>query len=175
MAKALGSPMCAVRLDIFSDFQCPGCKAFHEDVLPILIREYVVPGKIFIVSHEFPLNGHQFSREAAYYATAAARIGRYKEVADALFKNQNTWGLNGKVWDTVAGVLTPTEQKKVLELTKDPKIVAEVQQDVQAGTMARVNETPTVEISRAGKTYAFPGPSVQNYPLMKSLIDGLLK
>jgi protein-disulfide isomerase len=174
-AKTLGSPSAPVRLDIFSDFQCPACKGFHENLLPNIVRDYVVPGKVFLVSHEFPLPMHPYSREAANYATAAARIGKYQQVAAALFKNQVAWSANGKVWDAVAAVLSPTEQKKVQELAKDPTVVGEVQQDVQFAQAQKVNQTPTVNVSRAGKAYAFPGPDPANYPLMKSLIDGLLK
>ncbi len=174
-AKMLGTPSATVKLDLYSDFQCPACRGFHEQVLPVLMREYVVPGKVCIVNHEFPLNMHPYSREAAYYATAAAHVGKYQQVADALFRNQAVWGTNGKVWDTVASVLTPTEQKKVQELAKEPSIIAAVTQDVQLGQMERISETPTVIITRGSKRYAFPGPNPTNYPLMKSLIDGLLK
>jgi len=174
-AKTLGDPNAPVRIDVYSDFQCPACKGFHESLLPVLMREYVVAGKAYVVSHEFPLPMHPYSREAANYAVAAAHIGKYQQVADALFRNQLTWGQNGKVWDTVAAVLSPTEQKKVQELAKDPSVVNAVQQDVQAGQAERVNQTPTLILSRGTKKYNFPGPDPTNYPLMKSLIDGLLK
>jgi protein-disulfide isomerase len=174
-AKILGIPSAPVRLDLYSDFQCPACKVFHEQVLPVLMREYITPGKVTLVSHEFPLPMHPYSREAANYATAAAHIGKYQPVVDALFRNQNVWGTNGKVWDTVAGVLTPAEQKRVQELVKEPAIVGAVQQDVQLGQGEHIQETPTVIISRGTRRYPFPGPSLANYALMRSLIDGLLK
>src|SRR5215469_4182469 len=101
-AKTFGLPSAPVRLDVFSDFECPACRSFHIDTLPNIERDYGVPGKIYIVSHEYPLNipAHKYSREAANYATAAAKIGKYAQVADALFQNQATWGTSGKVWDT---------------------------------------------------------------------------
>ncbi len=174
-AKTLGNPGAVLKIDLYSDFECPACKGFHEQVLPVLMRDYVVPGKVCIVSHEFPLPMHPYSRVAASYATAAAHIGKYQQVADALFRDQGIWGANGKVWETVAGVLTPTEQKKVQELAKEPSVVGAVAQDVQLGQMERITETPTLILTRGSKRYAFPGPSPVNYPLMKSLIDGLLK
>ncbi len=174
-AKMLGNPGAVVKIDIYSDFQCPACKIFHEQVLPVMMRDYIAPGKVCIVNHEFPLPMHNFSREAANYAVAAARIGKYQQVADALFRNQMTWSTNGKVWDAVASALTPTEQKKVQELAREPSTAATVAQEVQAGQMEHINETPTAIITRGSKRYAFPGPGPGNYPLMKSLIDGLLK
>src|SRR5580692_1703301 len=88
--KAFGNPAAARRLDVFSDFSCPMCRSFHMEILPQLVRDYGPGGRIYIVSHEFPLNipAHKYSREAAYYATAAARIGKYDAVADKLFLTQ---------------------------------------------------------------------------------------
>ncbi len=54
----------------------------------MIVRDYVIPGKVVVISHEYPLNiaDHKYSREAADYATAAARLDIYQPVADALFQ-----------------------------------------------------------------------------------------
>jgi protein-disulfide isomerase len=174
-AKALGNTSAPVRLELFSDFQCPGCKAFHEQVLPILMKDYIGLGKVYFIAREFPLPMHPHSREAAYEATAAAHVGKYAQVADALFLNQAIWGASGAVWDTVSKVLTPAEQKKVLPLAKDPSIQAEVQNDVNTGQMLKVPETPTIFVIKGDKRYMFRGPNRDNLMLLRSLIDGLLK
>jgi protein-disulfide isomerase len=171
--KALGSPSAPIRIEVFSDFECPACKALHEQILPLVFKDYVIPGKVYVVSREYPLAMHQFSREAANYATAAARLGKYQDVADALFKNQLVWEVNGKVWDTVAGVLTPAEAKKVQLLAKDPSVLSEVQRDVDAGKAAGINQTPTMIVTRG--TNRFPVTGAVNYNLLRSLLDGLLK
>jgi protein-disulfide isomerase len=173
--KSIGNPTAPVRIDIYSDFQCPACKGFHESVLPVLVRDYVAAGKVYIVSREFPLTQHQYSREAAGYAVAAAQVGKYQQVADALFKNQTTWAANGKVWDAVAPVLTPAEQKKVQALAKDPTVLAQVQSDLDSGLMQRVGQTPTIFVGKGQTKYPFAGPDQGNYPLLRALIDGLLK
>jgi protein-disulfide isomerase len=173
--KALGNPSAPVHIVIYSDYECPACKGFHEQVLPMMMRDYVVPGKVYIVSREFPLPMHQYSREAANYAVAAARIGKYTDVADALFQSQAAWSVNGKVWETVAGVLTAAEQKKVQALAKDAAVMAEVQADVTGAQNDKINQTPTVIVERGARHYAFPGPTPANYTLLRSLIDGLLK
>src|SRR4051794_28758435 len=77
--KSIGNPTAPVRIDVYSDFQCPACKGFHENVLPVLVRDYVAAGKVYIVSREFPLTQHQYSREAAGYAVAAAQVGKYQQ------------------------------------------------------------------------------------------------
>jgi protein-disulfide isomerase len=174
-AKIVGNPGAPVRIELFSDFMCPGCRAFHENLLPTLIRDYIATGKAYIYNHEFPLPAHAHSREAAQLATAAATVGKYTQVADVLFQQQAAWGTTGKVWETVATVLTPAEQKKVQALAKDPAIIAQVQADYDSSQALKIPQTPTIIVSRGVKKYNFPGPEPSNYPLLKSLIDGLLK
>jgi protein-disulfide isomerase len=171
--KSMGSPNAPIQIEVFSDFECPACKGLHEQILPMVMRDYVIPGKVYLVSREFPLQMHKYSREAAGYATAAARLGKYQQVADTLFLNQLAWSESGKVWDTVANVLTPVEAKKVLLLAKDPSVLSEVQRDVDAGRLVPVNQTPTMIVKRGASR--FPVVGAVNYNLLRSLLDGLLK
>jgi protein-disulfide isomerase len=169
--KALGSPTAPITIEVFSDFTCPHCRHFHETELPLLMQDYVVKGKVYVVNRDFPLTGpgHQYSREAATYATAAAHIGQYQKVADALFANQATWAMNGQVWPCVAAVLSPVDQKKVQALAKDPGVVAEVERELQEGLSSGVNSTPTLVVTRGGKR--FPMPSTVDYSLLRSFLD----
>jgi protein-disulfide isomerase len=148
--KIVGSATAPIRLEVFSDFSCPGCKAFHEQVLPILMRDFVSQGKAFIVFRDYvlpPSPGHQFSGEAARYAVAANRIGKYQAVADALFLTQASWAMSGRVWEAVAPVLSRGEQAKVQALVKDPSVSDEVFRDTTAGQRAGLVKTPTVGVN----------------------------
>lgn len=173
-ARALGNPTAPIQIEIFSDFTCPHCRVLHEETLPALMKDYVVPGKAYIVDRAFPLTGpgHEYSREAFSYAVAASRIDRYQQVADALYAHQGTWALTGKVWDTVAAVLTPTEQKKVQSLAKDPGVQGEIDREYQEGIAAGVNETPTMVVWVGSKRY--PLPPAPNYDLLRSMLNGFL-
>ena len=170
--KPVGSPAAPVRLEVFSDFTCPHCRHFHEEVLPQLMKDYVVNGKMYIVDRAFPLQGHNFTREAFGYAVAAARIGKYQPVADALYAQQANWAVNGNIWGVVAGVLSPAEQKKVQELSKDPGVQAEIDAEYREGVDSGINQTPTLILTAGGKR--FPLPPAPDYRLLKSMIDGLL-
>jgi protein-disulfide isomerase len=172
-AKSFGNPQAPITIELFSDFQCPSCLEFHREMLPALMRDYIVPGKVYLVYKEFPLPMHNHSREAAAYACAAARVGKYQQVADALFQNQPTWAADGKVFQTVSTALTPAEQKKVLALSKDPSVLSEVQEDVQEGEAERVNGTPTMVLIHGAKKYQIPAG--MNYSLLRSLLDSLAK
>jgi protein-disulfide isomerase len=171
--KAFGNPAAPLRIELFSDFQCPSCMQLHMQTLPSLMHDYVLPGKAYLVYKEFPLAMHAHAKEAAAYACAAARVGKYEQVADALFKAQPTWSVNGQVFQAVATALTPAEQKKVQALAQDPAVLAEVQQDMQEGQMERVNQTPTMIIIRGGKRYPIGGTLA--YDLLRRFLDDLSK
>jgi protein-disulfide isomerase len=173
--RALGSPTAPVRLEIFSDFTCPHCRHLHEEVLPQLMKDYVIGGKVYVVDRAFPLTGpgHEHSREAFAYAVAAARIGKYEQVADALYAQQATWAINGNVWATVMSALPSlADQRKVQALAKDPGVLAEIEAEYQAGTAAGINQTPTLIVYVGGNHYNLP--PAPDYRLLKSMIDGFL-
>jgi protein-disulfide isomerase len=172
--KTLGYPSAPVLIEVFSDFECPGCKGFHEITLPLLMRNDVASGKVCIVSREFPIPAHKYSREAANWATAAARIGAYDAVASALFRTQNSWGESGKVWEAVSSALTAEQRKKVQALMKDPSVATQVQADLTYGISSGVNQTPTLVVSHTFKRYPMSGGALA-YNLLQSMIDDLLK
>jgi protein-disulfide isomerase len=157
--KALGGTSSPIVIEVFSSFDCPHCKVMHDELVPQLVRDYVVGGKVCLVEREFPLagSGHPYAREAALYATAAARIGKYTAVSDALWKNQSTWAVNGQVWETVASALTAAEQKKVQALFKEKDVEAEVRRDIDDATRDGVNQTPTTFITAQGRRFMLPG------------------
>ena len=80
---------------------------------------------------------------------------------------------SGKVWDTVAGVLSPEQQKKVQTMAKDPTVVAAVQHDVELGQREKINSTPTMILSHGAQRFPLPWPV--NYTFLRSLLDGYLR
>src|SRR5512145_1575170 len=129
--RAVGPVTAAVRIDLFSDFQCPACKALHEQTIKRLKEAYAKQGKVRLVHHDFPLPQHKFARHAATLAAAADKLGKFDAVADALFLQQDTWSKTGDVDSVVDSVLTPEERTKLRELAKDPAIAAGIDRDVQ--------------------------------------------
>jgi protein-disulfide isomerase len=170
--KSIGLPVAAIAIDVYSDYQCPACKALHEQTLKPLIADYVRPGKVLLRRHDFPLPMHQYAKQAACYACAASRIGKYEQAADALFARQESWAKDGKVDEVVSSVLSPEEAKKVRALAKSPDVAAEVERDVMKGKEANVRQTPTMVLSHNAKTYPISGNV--SYPILRRLLDQLL-
>ncbi len=169
--KAMGSATAPMTIELFSDFQCPHCKEFHDETLPLLIADYVSTGKVYLVRHYFLLK-FPYSRLSATYACAAEKIGKYNEVSDILFKTQRNWGQTGNVDAVVSSVLSPADAQKVRTLAKDPSIIAEIEKDTALGTSESVRETPTMIIIHNGQRQPIAG--VISYPILKMYLDKVL-
>src|SRR5687767_12777651 len=154
--RAVGPVAANVRIDIFSDFECPSCKELHEQTVKRVKEEFAMKGKLRLVHHDFPLPQHKHARQAAILAAASDRLGKFDAVADALFRQQESWSQSGNVDAVVDSVLTAEEQKKLREIAKDPAILAGIERDVQLGTRMKVGSTPTMIVTHDGK----PNPVV---------------
>jgi protein-disulfide isomerase len=170
--RAVGPVTAAVRIDLFSDFQCPACKALHEQTIKRVKEEFAQMGKIRLVHHDFPLPQHKHARQAAILAAAADRLGKYDVVADALFHQQESWGQSGNVDAVVDGVLTPEEQKKLREIAKDPAILASIERDIQLGERMKVSSTPTMIVTHDGKPNPVVG--VVSYPVFSKYLNTIV-
>jgi protein-disulfide isomerase len=171
----LGDPKAPVLIEVFSDFQCPGCKRFHDEDLPLLVKDYVASGKAYLVYRYFPLTQHAYGRKAAELVCACAQLGKYEPAADILFAKQTAWSQDGKLDETVAAVLTPAERKKVAALIKDPRVQNPIEHDLAEGTALPVQFTPTVLITYKSRKYPLYGQGLFNYRWIKATLDDLLK
>jgi protein-disulfide isomerase len=70
---------------VFSDFQCPFCSKVEPSVTEL---EKTYPGKVRVVWKNYPLPFHDKAKGAAEAALAAGEQGKFWEMHDVLFKNQ---------------------------------------------------------------------------------------
>jgi hypothetical protein len=122
---------------------------------------------------EHDMANHPHSNDATAFAFAAARIGKYNEVADSLFAHQTEWSANGKVWDAVAQALNPADQKKVQALAKDPSILAEVKTETDVAR-TKIQRTPTMLVVRGMRQFP-PFEGSPDWTLFHGFLDELLK
>ena len=88
-AYAHGPANAPVTIEEFGDFQCPPCGMLHP-VLKTMEKEFGV--RLRVVFREFPLvPAHEHALAAARAAEAAGLQGKFWEMHDLLFTNQNLW------------------------------------------------------------------------------------
>ena len=88
MAKdnAMGDPNAPVKIEEFSDFQCPYCAQFHAMVEPQVVQQYIATGKAYFVYIPLYFIGAE-SKSAAEAAFCAKDQGKFWEYKDYLFAN----------------------------------------------------------------------------------------
>jgi protein-disulfide isomerase len=170
-----GNQSAPIKIEVFSDFQCPACQAFYLRTMRNILTEYGDTAKACIVYREFPLQIHPHAREAAHYGHAAMRLGpaQWSQVADALFENQQAWGSSGDIEPFIAKALSANSLAALhKELENQASLDAAVDADINLGVQRGVNSTPTFFVTANGKTEKIAA-AVQ-YPILKRYLDSLL-
>ena len=170
--KAFGSKSAPIVMEVFSDYQCPSCKAFYVNTNRQLMDNYVTTGKVYLIHRDFPLTMHAYSRVAARYARAAADLGKIEPVEKALYDNQEKWEQTGDVDGVLAAVLTSADMTKIRALVKGGTLDPLIDKDFQIGQGYRVGSTPTTVFHYKGQTYPYAGG--MSYDMLHQFLDQLL-
>ena len=84
----LGNPQATIGIVEFSDYQCPYCRGFQQQLFPQLKKEYVDSGIVQFIHKDLPLTQiHPQAMPAALAAACAGAQGRFWEMHDALYEN----------------------------------------------------------------------------------------
>jgi len=97
-----------------------------------------------LVHKNFPLRNHTFAFQAAVYALAADRQGKFWEFHDELYKNYNQ--LNEDKIRQIAQQLGLDLEKLNIDI-RDPKIKEIIIRDYREGVAAGVRGIPTIFIN----------------------------
>jgi protein-disulfide isomerase len=87
----LGLSTAPVLIELYSDFQCPACKLFATERLPVLLNDFIKAGIVRIDAKDIAFLGTgspDESLELAVGASCAAEQDRYWEFHDLVFWNQ---------------------------------------------------------------------------------------
>ncbi|MCX7839139.1 MAG: DsbA family protein [Anaerolineae bacterium] len=91
IGRTQGNPNARVTLVVYADFQCPYSRQFAQQVLPRLMNDYIVPGKISFTYKYFPvIDDGQVgeSHWAAQAAECANEQNRFWDYHDKLYTEQ---------------------------------------------------------------------------------------
>jgi len=86
--NAIGDPNAKIRIDEYSDFQCPFCRIFFENTEEALVEKYVADGTVYFEYHSFGAFIGAESGQAAEAAYCAGDQGKFWEMHDIIFANQ---------------------------------------------------------------------------------------
>jgi len=147
-ARTRGSPTAPVTVYEISDFQCPYCAEFALETMPTLEREYVATGKVKFTFVNFPLPMHRNAVPAAELAMCAARQGKFWQVHDLLFRNQERWGGLAEPGSYLLslGDSAGANRDALGACVRDGAVRALVRSDAEGAVRSGAHSTPTFYI-----------------------------
>ncbi|MGH7524000.1 MAG: DsbA family protein [Gemmatimonadales bacterium] len=91
-ARAQGSKTAPVTVYEMADFQCPFCRDFATETLPLIEKEYIKTGKVRWVFINLPIPSiHPNAVPAAEFAACAARQGKFWPTHNMLYATHDKW------------------------------------------------------------------------------------
>jgi protein-disulfide isomerase len=154
----------------FSDFQCPYCEKAHK-----MVKENLQPvykDKILFVYKQFPLNFHNWAKDASVFSLCAYKQGNeyFWKMHDFFFDNQqNITKESFKQESLQYAEDIGLNKKEVKKCFEEKETLKEVEKDIAEGQIVEVSGTPTFFIN--GQKIVGVG-SFQDF---KDIIDEQLK
>lgn len=152
----------------FADFQCPACAMANPSIKKIL-SEY--KGKVSFAFRHFPLPQHRNAVIAARAAESAGEQGKFFEMAETLYINQERWAESREpreIFINLAHDLGLNEDKFLKDM-ESGKYDKRIEEDKYDGIRLGINSTPTLFINNMRLTEA---PTYKN---IKARIDAELR
>jgi len=137
----LGPANSPITLEEFGDFQCPPCGKLSDP-----INQLQKQLNIRVIFREFPLPMHAHSREAACAAEAAGLQGRFWQMHDLLFREQQVWSNSADVrtlFNAYAGMLQLDLDRFKRDMDST-SVLEQVEADKRRGAEIGVRTTPTI-------------------------------
>ena len=150
-----GSPMASVTIYEFSDFQCPHCK-MTAPYLKKIVEES--NGKVKLIFKQYPLPGHPKARDASKATIAAQKQGKFWEMHDLLFKNQDD--LQTANLDDYAKQLG-LDVKRFKADMDSKETEKKIEADIAEGHAVGVDSTPSIYVN--DRRYIFPPDKLGAY------------
>ena len=141
LAPALGPNPAKVYVVVFSDFECPVCRRI-TDATHQIPEEW--PGEVRVEFRQLALAMHPHAQDAAVAALAAHRQGKFWEMHDLLFANQNALDEASLASDAERIGL---DMKRYRKDYADPALRKRVADDVALGGTLGARGTPAFAVN----------------------------
>ena len=168
----IGSDSARIEVTEFADFECPGCGSFATLAEPDVRSRLVNAGVIRFRFMDFPLQMHQNTRSAHLAAWCAGEQGKFWEMHDVIFQNQDRW--NGEATTRPEGVLSQLARQVGVNPTQydacvsSRKYAGQIQSNFDEAVRRQIQSTPTFIIGNRRLVGAAP------YDKFKAAVDEVL-
>jgi protein-disulfide isomerase len=173
-----GQPDAPIKMEVFSDFQCPACRQFFFDIVRPVLKDYASRDKVCVLYRTFPLSTlHRYAREAARYSLAAQKLGQQKwqAVVNSIYADQPKWSQDGSLDSAVFKVLSNEDYQLVKKNLRDPALDKIIDEDIALGEKRAVRQTPTFFLYYMGEEQRVDDSLMLPYTILKEFIDQTVK
>jgi protein-disulfide isomerase len=146
----VGSAEALVEVVEFADFECPGCGYFATIEEPDIMARLVATGEVRFRFMDFPLDIHRNAVAAHSAAACANEQGKFWEMHDGIFRNQDRWN----------GQATRDPKRALQQIAKDAGVdvsawedcydsgrtLPQIEANRREGDRMRVRSTPSFKI-----------------------------
>ena len=167
----LGSRQAPLTIVEFSDFECPYCRLFHQEVMPSLKRDYIDTGLVRFIHKDLPLPFHNQARPAAAAARCAGEQNRYWDLYDALFDQQTCLECKGVVGIAETIQLDTSALRACMQREATKTVITT---NLSEAELHNIRATPTFVIGASRNDGKHHGDIVEGtmpWPQFKALID----
>lgn len=163
-----GAPTAPLTIIEYADFQCPACKVYSTWVDSIA-NDYA--GKVRVVYRYFPLPSHRNSRTSAAAVEAAGRQGKFWQMHDVMFDNQETWSELSDPKPSFEGYAAQLglDIAKFKADSASSEVATRVERDYQLGERMKVDSTPSLFLN------GIKAESPRDYESLKKLVNAMLQ
>lgn len=147
-----GDSTATVWVVMISDFQCPYCKEWHDQVYPQVKRDYVDTRRVRLAYVNYPVRGHQNAWPAALATMCASAQGRFWQMHDAVFATQARWAplpAPQPLFDSLAVASGVRDQAAWRACVQQETLRPLVQADYERSVRSGIRATPTFIIGQA--------------------------
>lgn len=143
----LGNPASPVHILEFADFECPSCARFSILTEADVRKQIVDAGLASFTFYDFPLSQHKNSLAAHNSAACAGEQGKFWEMHDRLFNEQDRW--NTEATDDPTSLMRDYARALGIAIPQWDKCVASrkyqyrIDANQAEGARRNVNSTPT--------------------------------
>ena len=184
--NSMGSVDAPVKIEEFSDFQCPFCERFYKETQPLLQQYYVDTGKVQFTYRTMGnwvsgnIGGTKTeSQDAALAAYCAGEQNKFWEMHAALFGNvlgEDAGSFTDKRITEIAKLIDGLDINQFNSCYDSGKFEDRVQQDLKDGQAAGITGTPgfilTYTVNGETKTKSIDG--AQPFSVFQTEIEAAL-
>ena len=143
--RILGDSAAQVWVVFVGDFQCAECKRWHDEVFPLIRKDYVDTRRVRLAFLNMPQAAHLNAMPTALAAGCASAQGKFWETYAKIFETQSSWKdlPDARPYLDSLAITTGADAKTLRFCTETARATKLINTDIERNRKAGVDSVPT--------------------------------